>query len=150
MVDDAGISSPFCDMGKQRSAGGNASPRFIQILAILSELWRERPHRWNETDIRAADRALSGDHGEILLRGRAAAVFLWAVEAYAILARNACRLGNSFIAWNLLFNRFSHAAFAALGACVNFLVNGVVAICDLDGFGTITGFIPMETEHGAA
>lgn len=108
---------------------------------LLSELLHGR----DQTNVRAADRPLSGRHFDSALRGGAAAVLLRAIVACALATRNTDLFGNGLIAWNLFFDGFRHAAFAA---GMDLFVNGLVAAeFHLLGFRVVSGSARRRTEH---
>lgn len=146
MGDGLGISSPFCDIGKQRSAGGKPRRACWKFIAFRKSLGK-RFHGRDEADVRAACRALAGYQRKVFLSSRSTAAFFRAVVTNTIRTSNACLFGNRLVARNFLFDSFSQPT---LAAGVDILVNGVISVGDYLGLGAVTRFTTVKAEGRAA
>jgi hypothetical protein len=142
------ISSPFCDMSKQRSAEGICRSALSGKMRVFGGLFGQFFHRRDESNVRAAGWSLGGGHLDGAFRSCATAILFRAVEARAALARNADFFGHGLVARNLLFDDLNHATFAA---GVDFFGDGVkMAGFHLASLGAIAGGLTANPKHGTA
>jgi len=113
---------------------------------LLSEL----SHRRDQANVRAAGRALRSRHFHNALRSRAAAVFLRAVVAYALAARNLDLFGDGLVAGNLFLNGLDKPVFRAVVGAHFFGDNIIATGFDLFGLGAVARAGCRHAEHGTA
>lgn len=133
------FSSLFRRDVETKKRGENESPpRLVNFWMRRSG--SDRFHRWDETDVRAANGALGGCHQACGFRGGSAAILFRAIEACARATWDADFFGDGFIAWDLFLNDLDHAAFTAFGIALgdhSFGDDVVSASFDLAGFGAV-------------
>ena len=131
---------------------GFTKPR-LQIVLETRRSGSDWLHGWHETDVRAADRALSTSQLAGRFGGGAAAIFFRAKKAHAGSAGNPGFLGDGFVAWNFFFDRLDHAALAAFGIAGgdDLLGDDVIAAgFHLACLGAVAGGLAVVAEQGAA
>ena len=110
-------------------------------------------HGWNQTQVGAATGTLNACHPHGGFRSGAAAIFLRAVEAGALTARNLDLLGDGLVAGNSFLDGLNHTAFAALRIAGDHHFLGddiIVASFHLTGLGAVAGISSGNAEHRAA
>lgn len=146
----SGYFQPFTGrFGNKKARGDGLRRAWKWILVNLGSDWL---HRWDETDVRAANRALGAGHETSGFRSAAAAIFFRAVVTGALAARDAHFTGHGFVALNFLFNGFKsgHAALGTRGG-LNLLGHDVItAGLDLTSFCAVSGSLARPAEHGTA
>ena len=131
---------------------GFTKPR-LQIVLEIRRSGSDWLHGWHETDVWAADWALSAGQLAGRFGGGAAAIFFRAKKAHAGSAGNSGFLGDGFVAWNFFFDRLDHAALAAFGIAGgdDLLGDDVIAAgFHLACLGAVAGGLAVVAEQGAA
>lgn len=132
--------------GKQKKRGECSSSALGKMMRIVLRIGGFRgdwqfSHRRNQTEIRAARRTLHACKSHGGFRSGVAMIFFRAEQTDAISVTGVTDFNrDSLVAWNFLFNRLNHAAFAAFrtAGCDDLLVDDVItAGFDLARFGVV-------------